>query len=62
MNIFKRMYNWVANEIRMIYEDFKDGYVKMDIELLDILVVGSALSVLTVLSIHLIGIAGDMAL
>ena len=36
MAIIKRLYNWAAAEVQMIYEDFKEGYVKTDEDLLDL--------------------------
>ena len=62
MNIFKRLYNWTAAEIRMIYEDFRDGYVSTDRDLLDLVVIGSMVAAMTILVMYFIGIAGDRAL
>lgn len=62
MNIFKRLYNWTAVEIQMIYEDFKEGYVKTDEDLLDLLVIGSMVAAMTILVMCFIGVAGDRAL
>ena len=62
MNIFKRLYNWTAAEIRMIYEDFRDGYVKTDDDLLDIVVIGFMVASMAILVMYFIGIAGDRAL
>jgi len=62
MNIFKRLYNWTAAEIRMIYEDFRDGYVKTDEDLLDIVVIGFMVASMAILVMYFIGIAGDRAL
>ena len=62
MNIFKRIYNWAAAEIQMIYEDFRDGYVKTDRDLLDLVVIGSMVAAMTILVMCFIGIAGDRAL
>ena len=62
MNIFKRLYNWTAVEIQMIYEDFKEGYVKTDEDLLDLLVIGSTVASMTILVMYFIGEVGDMAL
>ena len=62
MNIFKRLYNWTAVEIQMIYEDFKDGYVKTDEDLLDLLVIGSMVAAMTILVMYFIGEVGDRAL
>ena len=55
MNIFKRIYNWAAVEIQMIYEDFKEGYVKTDEDLLDLLVIGSMVAAMTILVMYFIG-------
>jgi hypothetical protein len=62
MNIFKRLYNWAAAEIQMIYEDFRDGYVKTDRDLLDLVVIGSMVAAMTILIMYFIGAAGDRAL
>jgi hypothetical protein len=62
MNIFKRLYNWAAAEIQMIYEDFRDGYVSTDRDLLDLVVIGSMVAAMTILVMCFIGIAGDRAL
>ena len=62
MNIIKRLYNWAATEIRMVYEDFRDGYVKTDRDLLDLVVIGSMVAAVAILVMSFIGIAGDKAL
>ena len=62
MNIFKRLYNWAATEIRMVYEDFRDGYVSTDRDLLDLVVIGSMVAAMTIRVMCFIGIAGDRAL
>jgi len=62
MNIFKRIYNWAATEIRMVYEDFRDGYVSTDRDLLDLVVIGSMVAAMTILVMYFIGAAGDRAL
>ena len=62
MNIIKRLYNRAAAEIQMIYEDFRDGYVSTDRDLLDLVVIGSMVAAMTILVMYFIGIAGDRAL
>jgi hypothetical protein len=62
MNIFKRLYNWAATEIRMVYEDFRDGYVSTDRDLLDLVVIGAMVAAMAILVMSFIGIAGDRAL
>ena len=62
MNIIKRLYNWAATEIQMIYEDFRDGYVKTDRDLLDLVVIGAMVAAVAILVMSFIGIAGDKAL
>jgi hypothetical protein len=62
MNILKRLYNWAASEIRMVYEDFRDGYVKTDRDLLDLVVIGAMVAAMAILVMSFIGIAGDRAL
>ncbi len=46
----------------MIYEDFRDGYVSTDRDLLDLVVIGSMVAAMTILVMCFIGIAGDRAL
>jgi len=62
MNIIKRLYNWAASEIRMVYEDFRDGYVSTDRDLLDLVVIGAMVAAMAILVMSFIGIAGDRAL
>ncbi len=46
----------------MIYEDFRDGYVKTDRDLLDLVVIGAMVAAVVILVMSFIGIAGDRAL
>ena len=62
MAIIKRLYNWAATEIRMVYEDFRDGYVSTDRDLLDLVVIGSMAAAMSILVMYFIGEAGDRAL
>ena len=62
VNILKRLYNWAASEIQMIYEDFRDGYVSTDRDLLDLVVIGAMVAAMTILVMYFIGAAGDRAL
>ena len=62
MNILKRIYNWAAAEIQMIYEDFRDGYVKTNRDLLDLVVIGSMVAAMTILVMYFFGEVGDRAL
>ena len=62
VNIIKRLYNWAASEIQMIYEDFRDGYVSTDRDLLDLVVIGSMVAAMFILVMYFIGAAGDRAL
>lgn len=62
MNIIKRLYNWAVTEIRMVYEDFRDGYVSTDRDLLDLVVIGSMVAAMTILVMSFIGVIGDRAL
>ena len=62
MAIIKRLYNWAATEVQMIYEDFKEGYVKTDEDLLDLFVIGSLVAAMAILIMYFIGVTGDMAL
>jgi hypothetical protein len=62
MNIIKRIYHNLTTEIRMFYEDFRDGYVKTDEDLLDLFVIGSMVAAMAILIMYFIGVTGDMAL
>ena len=62
MAIIKRMYHKLTTEIRMLYEDFRDGYVKTDEDLLDLFVIGSMVAAMAILMMYFIGITGDRAL
>jgi hypothetical protein len=62
MNIIKRLYNRAAAEIQMIYEDFRDGYVSTDRDLLDLVVIGSMVAAMAILAMSFMGVAGDRAL
>ena len=62
MNILKRIYNWAASEIRMVYEDFRDGYVNADRDLLDLVVIGAMVAAMSILVMSFIDVAGDRAL
>lgn len=62
MAIIKRMYHKLTTEIRMLYEDFRDGYVKTDEDLLDLFVIGSTVAAMAILMMYFIGEVGDRAL
>ena len=62
MAIIKRIYHKLTTEIRMFYEDFRDGYVKTDEDLLDLFVIGSMVAAMAILMMYFIGITGDRAL
>ena len=62
MAIIKRIYHKLTTEIRMFYEDFRDGYVKTDEDLLDLFVIGSLVAAMAILMMYFIGVAGDTAL
>jgi hypothetical protein len=59
MNIFKRIYNWVAAEIQMIYEDIKEGYLA-PLEIY--IVLGSISAIIIITTMYLTGTSGDMGL
>ena len=62
MNIIKRIYHNLTTEIRMLYEDLTEGYVRADSDLLDLVVIGSMVAAMTILAMYFIGAAGDRAL
>ena len=62
MAIIKKIYHTITTEIRMFYEDFRDGYVKTDEDLLDLFVIGSMVAAMAILMMYFIGITGDRAL
>jgi len=53
MNIFKRIYNWIAMELQLIYEDFSEGYVKANDEIWDIVLFGTGLAMLAIVILFL---------
>lgn len=59
MNIIKRLYNWAAAEIQMIYEDIKDGYLA-PLEIY--IVLGSISAIIIITTMYLTGTSGDMGL
>ena len=59
MNIFKRLYNWAAAEIRMVYEDIKEGYLA-PLEMY--IVLGSISAIIMITTMYLTGTSGDMGL
>jgi len=59
MNIIKRLYNWAASEIRMVYEDIKDGYLA-PLEIY--IVLGSISAIIMITTMYLTGTSGDMGL
>jgi len=61
MNIFKRLYNWAAAEIQMIYQDFSEGYVDSQEDLMDIVTIGLIIAMLAVVFMWFTG-TGDMGL
>jgi len=46
----------------MVYEDFRDGYVSTDRDLLDLVVIGAMVAAMAILVMYFIGAAGDRAL
>lgn len=61
MNIIKRIYNRIAMELQLIYEDFSEGYVDSQEDLMDIVTVGVLVALLIVLFMWFTG-TGDTAL
>ena len=63
MNIIKRLYNRAAEEIRMVMDDFAEGYVKIDTDLMDLVLVGVLVTTFAVLLFNFVGAPmGDIAL
>ena len=61
MNIFKRIYNWLTKELQLIYEDFSEGYVDSQEDLVDIVTIGAITALLIVLFMWFTG-TGDTGL
>lgn len=61
MNIFKRLYRWVATELQLIYEDFSEGYVDSQEDLVDIVTIGITLATLVIVFMWFTG-TGDTGL
>jgi len=61
MNIIKRIYNRIAMELQLIYEDFSEGYVDSQEDLMDIVTVGVLVALLIILFMWFTG-TGDTAL
>ena len=61
MNIFKRIYNWLTTELQLIYEDFSEGYVDSQEDLMDIVTIGAIVALLTILFMWFTG-TGDTGL
>ena len=61
MNIIKRIYNRIAMELQLIYEDFSEGYVDSQEDLVDIVTVGVLVALLIVLFMWFTG-TGDTGL
>ena len=61
MNIFKRIYNWISMELQLIYEDFSDGYVDSQEDLVDIVTIGVTIALLIILFMWFTG-TGDTGL
>lgn len=61
MNIFKRIYNWIAMELQLIYEDFSEGYVDSQEDLADLITIGAIVSLMIILFMWFTG-TGDTGL
>jgi len=61
MNIFKRIYNWLTTELQLIYEDFSEGYVDSQEDLMDIVTIGLIIAMLAVVFMWFTG-TGDTGL
>lgn len=61
MNIFKRLYNWLTTELQLIYEDFSEGYVDSQEDLMDIVTIGVIVALLIILFMWFTG-TGDTGL
>ena len=61
MNIFKKLYNWLSTELQLIYEDFSEGYVDSQEDLMDIVTIGVIVALLIILFMWFTG-TGDIGL
>jgi len=61
MNIFKRIYNWIAMELQLIYEDFSEGYVDSQEDLADLITIGAIVALMIILFMWFTG-TGDTGL
>ena len=61
MNIFKRIYIWLTKELQLIYEDFSEGYVDSQEDLVDIVTIGAIVALLIVFFMWFTG-TGDTGL
>jgi hypothetical protein len=61
MNIFKRLYRWITTELQLIYEDFSEGYVDSQEDLIDIVTIGVTMATLVIVFMWFTG-TGDTGL
>jgi len=61
MNIFKRLFSWFRTELQLIYEDFSEGYVDSQEDLVDIVTIGAITALLIILFMWFTG-TGDTGL
>ena len=61
MNIFKRLFSWFKTELQLIYEDFSEGYVDSQEDLVDIVTIGAITALLIILFMWFTG-TGDTTL
>jgi len=61
MNIFKRIYNRIAMELQLIYEDFSEGYVDSQEDLADLITIGAIVALMIILFMWFTG-TGDTGL
>lgn len=61
MNIFKRIYSWIAMELQLIYEDFSEGYVDSQEDLADLITIGAIVALMIILFMWFTG-TGDTGL
>jgi len=61
MNIFKRLFSWFRTELQLIYEDFSEGYVDSQEDLIDIVTIGVTIAVLVIVFMWFTG-TGDTGL
>lgn len=61
MALMRRLYNWFKTELQLIYEDFNEGYVDSQEDLIDIVTIGVTMATLVIVFMWFTG-TGDTGL